>query len=141
LIDRGPFWHLLKFCHAALSDKDIPHHQTLRTEILQHAQTAEGRVRHNMKNLPSKVSFTFDAWTFAPGDPYLSLTVHYIDAPADHPNLWSLKSKQLLFQEIEGQHTGKNMSEILRCAIERYELRGKVQLTPVIIYLRGLMII
>jgi hypothetical protein len=94
-----------------------------------------------MKNLPSKVSFTFDAWTSTPGDPYLSLTVHYIDAPTDHPNLWSLKSEQLLFQEIEGQHTGKNMSQILRCAIERYELCGKVQLTPVIIYLCGLMII
>jgi hypothetical protein len=66
---------------------------------------------------------------------------HYIDAPVDHPNSWSLKSEQLLFQEIEGQHTGKNMSEILHCAIKQYELRGKVQLTPVIIYLRGLMII
>lgn len=141
MIDRGPFRRLLKFCHPALSDKDIPHRQTLRAEILQRAQTAEERVRQNMKNLPSKVSFTFDAWTSAPGDPYLSLTAHYIDAPLDCPNSWSLKSEQLLFQEIEGRHTGKNMSEILRCAIERYELCGKVQLTAVIFCLHGLMII
>ena len=86
-----------------------------------------------MKNLPSMVSFTFDTWTSAPGDPYLSLTAHYIDAPSDCPNSWLLKSEQLLLQEIKGRHTGKNMSEILCCAIKQYELCGKVQLTAVIL--------
>jgi hypothetical protein len=80
-----------------------------------------------MKKLPCKVSFTFDAWTSATGDPYISLTAHYIDAPADRPDAWELKSEQLLFQEIHGRHTGKNMGEILTCAMDRYELRGKVQ--------------
>jgi len=76
--------------------------------------------------VPSKISFTFDAWTSAPGDPYLSLTAHYIHAPVDHPNVWVLKSEQLLFQEIKGRHTGKNMAEILGNALDRYKLNGKV---------------
>lgn len=129
LIERGSFRRLLKFCRPGLSEKDIPHRHTLRAEILQRAQIAEGRVRENMKNLPSKVSFTFDAWTSAPGDPYISLTAHYIDAPSDCPNAWHLKSEQLLFQEIQGRHTGKNMAEILSRALERYELHGKVGLS------------
>lgn len=79
-----------------------------------------------MKKIPSKISFTFDAWTSAPGDPYISLTAHYIDAPADCPNKWELKSKQLIFQEIQGRHTGKNMGEILGRTLDRYELRNKV---------------
>ena len=87
----------------------------------------EGRVRETLKNVPSKISFTFDAWTSAPGDPYLSLTAHYIAAPVDRPNEWELKTDQLLFQEIQGRHTGKNMGDILSRALDRYDLRGKVR--------------
>jgi hypothetical protein len=101
----------------------------LRTEILRRAAIAEDTVRENLKRVPSKISFTFDAWTSAPGDPYLSLTAHFIDAPADCLTAWELRSEQLIFQEIEGRHTGKNMSNILSRALERYGLHGKVQLS------------
>ena len=76
--------------------------------------------------LPCKISFTFDAWTSEPGDPYLSITGHYIDAPADRPNDWELKSEQLAFQEIEGRHTGKNIAQILSRTVDRYGIHGKV---------------
>jgi len=127
LIDHGGFRHLLKFCHPSLSESDIPHCHTLRAEILRHAHIAEGKVRENMKKVPSKISFTFDAWTSAPGDPYISLTAHYIDAPTDRPNAWELRSEQLIFQEIQGRHTGKNMGDILSRSLDRYELCGKVR--------------
>ena len=68
----------------------------------------------------------FDTWTSASGNPYLSLTCHFIDAHADHPNAWVLKTDQLIFEEIQGQHTGKNMADILSCALDRYNLHGKV---------------
>ena len=68
-----------------------------------------------------KDSFTLDVWTSEPGDPYISLTAHYIGTHVYYPNMWELRSKQL-FQEIQGRHTGKN-SEIFR-AVDRYELRG-----------------
>jgi hypothetical protein len=127
LIKRDSFRRLLKFCRPSLLDKDIPHRHTLRAEILWRAHLAEEMVRKNMKKVPSKISFTYDAWTSAPGDPYISLTAHYIDVPSDHPNAWELKSEQLIFQEIKGRHTGKNMGEILSRALDRYELRGKVR--------------
>lgn len=117
---------MLKFCRPSLSDRDIPHRHTLRAEVLRRAEIAEGRVRENLERVPSKISFTFDAWTSAPGDPYISLTAHYIDAPADRPTAWELRCDQLLFQEIQGRHTGKNMGDILSQAMDRYNLRGKV---------------
>ena len=80
-----------------------------------------------MQKIPSKISFTFDMWTLGPGDPYLSLVAHYIDAPADCPSAWVLKSEQLIFQEIQGRHTGKNMAEILSHVLDWYGLCGKVR--------------
>jgi hypothetical protein len=126
-VDRGSFRRLLKFCRPSLSERDIPHRQKLRAEIVRRAAIVEGSVRENLKNVPSKISFTFDAWTSAPGDPYLSLTAHYIAAPIDRPNAWELKTDQLLFQEIQGRHTGKNMGDILSRALDRYDLHGKVR--------------
>ena len=107
LIERGGFRCLLKFCRPSLSERDIPHRHTLRAEILRRAHIAEERVRNCMNETLGKISFTFDAWTSAPGDPYLSLTAHYIHVTADHPNTWELQTEQLLFQEIQGWHTGK----------------------------------
>ena len=127
LVDSGSFRQLLKFCRPLLSERDIPHQHALRMEILWCTEIAERRVHENLKRVPSKVSFTFDAWTSALGDPYLSLTAHFIDAPTDHPNAWELKTDQLIFQEIQGRHTGKNMGDILGHALERYDLHGKVR--------------
>jgi hypothetical protein len=126
LVERSSFRQLLKFCWPSISERDILHRHTLRVEILRRADVAEEMVCDNLKNIPSKVSFTFDAWTSAPGDPYLSLTAHYIDAPANRPNAWELKCDQLIFQEIDRRHTGKNMGEILGRTLSRYDLHGKV---------------
>jgi hypothetical protein len=73
------------------------------------------------------VSFTFDAWTSRPGDPYLSITGHYIAAHPTRPNDWELRTEQFAFVTIEGRHTGKNIASILLQTINRYELRGKVR--------------
>ena len=61
----------LKYCRPGLREQDIPHRNTLRTEILKRAQLAVDKVRQRLRDLPGKVSFTFDAWTSEPGDPYL----------------------------------------------------------------------
>ena len=127
MIEQGSFRRLLKYCRPSLSEKDIPHRHTLRAKILRRAHVAEGRVHKNMKNLPSKISFTFDMWTLGPGDPYISVTAHYIDAPAGRPDAWELRAEQLIFQEIQGRHTGKNIGEILSRTLARYELHGKVR--------------
>ena len=77
-------------------------------------------------NLPCKVSFTVDTWTSEPRDLYLSITGHYIDAPADNPKDWQLKTEQLAFEEIKGRHTGKNMAAVLFQTVDQYQIHGKV---------------
>jgi hypothetical protein len=80
----------------------------------------------HLQLLPSKVLFTFDMWTSGPGDPYLSVTAHYIDTPADKPREWELRVVQLAFKHVEGRHTGKNIADILIEVVDHYGLRGKV---------------
>jgi hypothetical protein len=72
------------------------------------------------------VSFTFDSWTSEAGDPYLSMTGHYISAPKAEPHEWVMKSEQLAFTHIEGNHSGSNIGNILVDIIDCYNICQKV---------------
>jgi hypothetical protein len=47
------------------------------------------------------------------GNPYLSVTGHYIDAPKDKPQDWELKNEQFAFALFEGHNSGANMAQVL----------------------------
>jgi hypothetical protein len=76
--------------------------------------------------VPSQISFTFDTWTSETGDPYLSITAHYISAHEDRPQDWELRSEQLAFVPFEGNHSGANMANVLVRTVDRYGIREKV---------------
>ncbi|KAJ8457093.1 hypothetical protein ONZ45_g18454 [Pleurotus djamor] len=126
LVDQPAFRQLLKYLRPTLKDDDIPHRNTIRTQVIERAAAVEVKIKAVLKDLPSKVSFTFDAWTSEPGDPFLLVTGHYITAPPDSPNDWSLKAEQLAFKPITGNHSGKNVGSILVRVIDQYEIREKV---------------
>lgn len=71
---------------------------------------------------------TFDTWTSLTGDPFLSVTAHYIDSLVDKPQQWVLKSDQLAFTPVIGNYSGANIGKILMEAIGEYNLRDKVSL-------------
>jgi hypothetical protein len=117
LVDQGPFRCpfrcLLKYARPSLKEADIPHHTKIRKEILESAKKAKEHVQAHLQGVKGLVSFTFDTWTSGSLNPYLSVTSHYISAPADRPNDWELMSDQLAFTHIEGSHSGANLSHIL----------------------------
>jgi hypothetical protein len=85
-MDKGTFRRLLTYTRPGLSEKDIPHHHKVWDEIVHRAKIVESQVCECLKEIPGQVSFTFDSWTSDSGNPYLSVTGHYIDAPADAPH-------------------------------------------------------
>lgn len=80
------------------------------------------------------MSITFDAWTSKAYDPYLAITVHYIDSPADQHDEWQLKSKILAFQELPGRHNGENLAATLAEALNRYDIQDKVSHPLLVLY-------
>jgi hypothetical protein len=86
----------------------------------------EVSIRDRLKDIEGLVSFTFDTWTSASLDPYLSITGHYVHVPAGRPYEWELKSEQLAFSHIDRNHSGDNLSNILVRTVDRYNLRKKV---------------
>ena len=61
-------------------------------------------------------SATTDLWTSAAGDPYMTFTVHFIDAN------WDLKSYCLQTHYLPMDHTGTNIAEALEETIQQWGL-------------------
>ena len=86
----------------------------------------ESCIHDCLQGIDGCISFTFDSWTSEAGDPYLSVTRHYILVPAGAPQEWELRSEQLAFMAIEGNHSGDNIGNMLVCVVDRLNLRNKV---------------
>lgn len=54
---------------------------------------------------------------------YLAVTIHWIDKD------WCLRGEILSFAEIEGSHSGENMSEILYDVFKDYGILDKVYIS------------
>ena len=61
-------------------------------------------------------SATTDLWTSASGDPYITLTCHFID------HSWELKSLCLQTHYIPEDHTAENISEVLAGTLQQWKL-------------------
>ena len=80
------------------------------------------------QNIASEVSLTFDLWTSRPYDPYLGITAHYIDAPADRHSEWELKTVTLGYTVVEGNHSGANIAAHIIQELDKYGLQEKVDI-------------
>ena len=49
LIEKGPFHRILTYLRPSLSDKDIPHHQTLCNEIINKANLSKAQLKELLK--------------------------------------------------------------------------------------------
>jgi hypothetical protein len=70
----------------------------------------------------------------------LGVTAHHISSPPDKPQQWVLKTDQLAFTPIVGNHSGENIAKILLEAIDNFDLRAKVcYLTLTLLFIISLL--
>lgn len=148
LVEKGAFRRLVLYLAKHLKESDIPSRSTVRREILHKAEEAVDIVKVLLKvrrlfethresptlirfiqNAPGRSSFTLDIWTKRRGEPFLSLTVHYISVDPKNPLLWKLETDQIGFEHAPGSHTGKNIAKLIVKVLRKYEIPlAKVQL-------------
>jgi hypothetical protein len=58
----------------------------------------------------------------------LGITAHYVTGSPKNPQQWELKTEQLAFTPIVGNHSGENIAKILLETIDTFGLRSKVRI-------------
>lgn len=114
LVDVKIFRALLRYLRPSLDEEDIPHRTMVTEEMCAKALKVTGLLCDRLKNLSSRVSFTFDAGTSRASDPFLAITGHWVD------KMFVLHEQLLSFGGIEGSHTGANTGEILAQVFRKY---------------------
>ena len=66
------------------------------------------------------VSITTDCWTSRTVDPYMTVTVHFVD------HNWQMNSRVLSTTKVEGSHTGEKIAAELRGVFETWGIVSKV---------------
>ncbi|KAF5332392.1 hypothetical protein D9758_017370 [Tetrapyrgos nigripes] len=79
-------------------------------------EKVEIRLKEYLKNAPGKKAFAADAWTSNNNLAYLAIVVSFITEE------WEMASLLFDFPHLKGQHTGKNMAELLAKKIIDYGL-------------------
>jgi hypothetical protein len=127
LVNKPAFRNLLRYVCPALAESDVPHRMKLMETVKARAVQVVNVIRERLAKVDSQVSMTFDSWTSIIGDPFFSITGHYIWSPDDKPQQWELRREQLSFAHIQGNHSGQNTARLIVDTIDKYELRNKVK--------------
>ncbi|KAF5343869.1 hypothetical protein D9758_015886 [Tetrapyrgos nigripes] len=87
-----------------------------KNHIHEEYEKVEKRLKEYLKNAPGKKVFAADAWTSNNNLAYLVIVVSFITEE------WEMASLLFDFPHLKGQHTGKNMAELLAKKIIDYGL-------------------
>jgi hypothetical protein len=83
------------------SGTKVPSANTIKNRIMDMFNAEKARVRALLQETPGKLSFSIDVWTSVNMEPFLGITVHWIDKE------WRLQDMLLDLVPLEGPHTGK----------------------------------
>lgn len=100
----------------------LPTSNTIRNKILKSFENEKKRIKEELQEISSCISFTLDAWTSKNQIPFLGISAHWISSN------WELKNTILDFQLLEGTHSGENLARVFFSTIKEYGILNKVSL-------------
>jgi len=98
----------------------IPSADSIHNFIYNNFNKIKENLKKELQETPSKISFSLDGWTSKNQIAFLCITSHWIT------NDWKLKHAILDFCQLNGPHSGANISEIFFNVLKDYDLLNKV---------------
>ncbi|KAI1782084.1 hypothetical protein LXA43DRAFT_977757 [Ganoderma leucocontextum] len=120
-VEKPELHTLLQYTHRSPEHLDIPSAATIKKRIMDLSDeyveelAATIKVRHIFN-----ISLSLDAWTSSNGFAFLATVMHYVS------DNWRLEEILIGFEELIGEHSGKNMAEVLWHTMDVYGLIGRV---------------
>jgi hypothetical protein len=93
---------------------------TIRTWTLRTCKTQKHRIKREVQSALSKVHFTVDLWTSPNALAILGIIAHYISESSQ------LEHSVLALRELDGKHSGQNITGCIMQVIDDYGIASKV---------------
>ena len=93
---------------------------TIQLRVVGLFHEGQKRTRLMLRNALSSINITCDAWTSPNRQGMLATVSHFVDENV------KLQTLLLSLKEIQGQHTGENMAQIVLETLDDYEIRNSL---------------
>lgn len=120
MVNRPEFRGLLNYLNPEIDNwlPFSPH--TIKEWTMRTFETQKLVIKQELQSALSKIHFTVDLWTSPNSLAILGAIAHYITESGQ------LQHSVLALQEVDGEHTGENMSKSVMDVIEDYSIASKV---------------
>ncbi|KAE8219078.1 hypothetical protein CF319_g7159 [Tilletia indica] len=110
----------IAFCRALNPQVVLPSADTIYRRLMARYDLHFSKVKKMFAKLDSKISLTTDGWTAPNGEPYLSITAHWITPE------WEHQSCLLAFLPFPAPHSALNAFEIIWDKVKELEIHRKI---------------
>ena len=118
VIDLPSFKKLINIANDKLKVKGRNFYSKLVTSLADEARRDIISILQYSKSHLKSVSFTTDIWTSRNGNPFISLTLHFITSN------WELQNLTPYVRPFPERHTGKNTTMVLDCLMSILVLKA-----------------
>jgi hypothetical protein len=119
-IENGYFRDLLFYLFPPLANLLPKAASTIRQWVISAFKERKERLRHDMHDARSSISLSFDLWTSPNHLAVLGVVAHFID------NTGTRRTAVLALREVEGEHSGENIADVLLQVIKDYKITGQI---------------
>jgi hypothetical protein len=119
-IENSLFRDLLFYLFPPL-EKLLPRAaSTIRQWVKDAFEARKDKLRQDMREAHSSISISFDLWTSPNYLAILGVVAHFIDRNGER------RTAVLGLRELEGEHSGENMAEVLLQTFKDYKISGRI---------------
>ncbi|KAL4258188.1 Zinc finger BED domain-containing [Pleurotus pulmonarius] len=119
-VERPELRRLLEYTHHSFKPLHVPHRTTIKTRVMKMGEDTVKQIRDMFAELKGKISISLDAWTSSNHYAFLAIVAHYVT------NDGQLQELLIGFQEINGEHSGENLAEVVWETLVKFGLTEKV---------------
>jgi len=102
------------------SVKAITTANTIQADCIQYFETARNTIISILSSAMSRIHLTWDLWTSPNFKAMIAITAHWTDQN------WKIKSTLMAIQEIEGDHDGENISEVVHGVLKEFKMVNRI---------------
>src|SRR5579859_4422054 len=118
-IDSPALQRLLEYLDPR-SVKALTTANTLRADCIRYFEIAKNTIINILSSAMSRIHLTWDLWTSPNFKAMIAITTHWTDKN------WKVQSTLIAIREIEGDHDGENISQIIHAVIKEFEIVDRI---------------
>ncbi|OBZ65066.1 putative AC transposase [Grifola frondosa] len=119
-VERPEWIKMVRYASRRGDQLKTPSADTVKNHVMTMADDVVASIKSLIRDLDAKVSLALDCWTSSNKWAFLCIVMSFVTED------WELEETVIDFHEVQGEHSGENLAELVWQTIETYGLKEKL---------------